>query len=114
MDGVLILNTTVVSDCASWVLIVGLALGMIAIMAFYFMVTLINEKTGICCAVISIVSIILAIGIAILSKDHWRENERNQYECAIDNDVSIVEVYETYNVIERRGDIWVLEDKVNE
>jgi len=47
-------------------------------------------------------------------KDHWRENERNQYECVIDNDVSIVEVYKNYNVIERRGDIWILEDKVNE
>lgn len=114
MDGVLILNTTAVSDSASWVCPVGLVLGIIAIIAFYFMITTMNEKASACCAIISVVSLILAIGLAILSKDHWRENERNQYECVIDNDVSIVEVYKNYNVIERRGDIWILEDKVNE
>ena len=114
MDGILILNTTAVSDSASWVLLVGLMLGLIVVITFYFMVVSLYEKTSACCAVISVVSFILAIGLAILSKDHWRVNERNQYECVIDNNVSIVEVYNNYNVIERRGDIWILEDKANE
>ena len=52
--------------------------------------------------------------IVITSKSHWRTNERNQYECIIDDSVSINEVYEKYNVIERRGKIWILEDKIDE
>lgn len=114
MDGVLILNTTAVSDSASWVLPVGLLLGIIAVITFYFMLTSINEKASLTCAIISVVSLILALGLAFMSKTHWRTNERNQYECVIDNDVSIVEVYKDYNVVERRGDIWILEDKTNE
>lgn len=31
--------------------------------------------------------------------------------CKIDKSVSMEDVYEKYTVIERRGDIWVLEDK---
>lgn len=40
-------------------------------------------------------------------------NRITQYECTIDKDVSFVELYEKYNVIEQRGDIWVLEEKVD-
>lgn len=114
MDGVLILNTTTVSDSASWVLIIGPLFGIIAVVAFYFMVVSMNEKVSAVCGITAVITLIIALGIAIFSKTCWRTNERNQYECVIDNDVSIVEVYKNYNVIERRGDIWILEDKVNE
>lgn len=36
---------------------------------------------------------------------------RYRYECTIDESVSMTEVYERYDIIEQRGDIWVLEDK---
>lgn len=36
-----------------------------------------------------------------------------QYECTIDKDVSFVELHEKYNVIEQRGNIWVLEEKTD-
>lgn len=43
------------------------------------------------------------------------ETERNEYEAIIDETVPIAEVYEKYEVVEQRGDIWVLEDKeINE
>ena len=37
--------------------------------------------------------------------------EYTQYECTIDESVSMKEVYERYEIIEQRGDIWVLEDR---
>lgn len=40
-------------------------------------------------------------------------NRVAQYECTIDSNVSFVELYEKYDVIEQRGDIWVLEEKAN-
>lgn len=111
MDGVLILNTTAVSDSAGWVLPTGLALGIIGLITFFIMIDAVNETIGRIFASICVISILCALGLGILSKDHWRVNERNQYECVIDNDVSIVEIYKNYNVIEQRGNIWILEDK---
>ena len=37
-----------------------------------------------------------------------------QYEVLIDESVNFQEVYDKYEVIERRGDIWVLQDKESE
>jgi hypothetical protein len=36
---------------------------------------------------------------------------RFRYECTIDETVSMKDVYERFEIIEQRGDIWVLEDK---
>ena len=110
MDGITILNTTIVDDYAQWVLPTVLALGLICIVALVLMLNS-NDKGVIIFGTISLLAMIAMPIIVITSKSHWRTNERNQYECIIDDSVSINEVYENYNVIERRGDIWVVEDK---
>ena len=110
MDGITILNTTIVDDYAQWVLPTVLALGFICIVALVLMLNS-NDKGVIIFGTISLLAMIAVPIIVITSKSHWRTNQRNQYECIIDDSVSINEVYENYNVIERRGDIWVLEDK---
>lgn len=110
MDGITILNTTIVDDYARWVLPTVLALGVICIVAFILTLTSNDNRV----IIFGIISLLVMIAMPIIigtSKSHWRTNERNQYECIIDDSVSINEVYENYNVIERRGDIWVLEDK---
>lgn len=58
-----------------------------------------------CCMVGALVSWI--IGKTVIP------NRVAQYECVIDKNVSFVELYEKYDVIEQRGDIWVLEEKVD-
>ena len=73
-----------------------------------------NDNRVIIFGIISLLAMIAMPIIVITSKSHWRTNERNQYECIIDDNVSINEVYEKYNVIERRGKIWILEDKIDE
>ena len=40
--------------------------------------------------------------------------EETRYECAIDDTTSFNEVMENYEVVEQRGDIWVLRDKEGE
>lgn len=110
MDGITILNTTIVDDYAQWVLPTILALGLICIVALVLMLN--SNDTGVVIfGTISLLAMIAIPTIVITSKSHWRINERNQYECIIDDSVSINEVYENYNVLERRGDIWVLEEK---
>lgn len=110
MDGITILNTIIVDDYAPWVLPTVLALGFICIVALVLMLN--SNYTGVIIfGTISLLAIIITPIITITSKSHWRTNQRNQYECLIDKSVSMEDVYEKYTVIERRGDIWVLEDK---
>ena len=113
MDGITILNTIIVNDRADWVSFTVLALGVICIVAFILTLTS-NDNRVIIFGIISLLAMIAMPIIVITSKTHWRTNERNQYECIIDDSVSINEVYEKYNVIERRGKIWILEDKIDE
>ena len=113
MDGITILNTIIVNDCADWVSFTTLTLGVICIVAFILTLTS-NDNRVIIFGIISLLAMIAMPIIVITSKSHWRTNERNQYECIIDDSVSINEVYEKYNVIERRGKIWILEDKIDE
>lgn len=113
MDGITILNTIIVDDRADWVSFIALTLGVICIVAFILTLTS-NDNRVIIFGIISLLAIIATPIIIIASKTHWRTNERNQYECIIDDSVSINEVYEKYNVIERRGKIWILEDKIDE
>lgn len=40
--------------------------------------------------------------------------EKTRYECAIDDTTSFIEIMENYDVVGRRGDLWILEDKANE
>lgn len=110
MDGITILNTIIVDEYAQWVPPTVLALGFICIVALVLMLNS-NDNGAIIFGTISLLAMIAILIIVITSKSHWRTNDRNQYECIIDDSVSINEVYENYNVIERRGDIWVLEDK---
>ena len=110
MNGITILNTIIIDDYAQWVLPTVLALGLICIVALVLMLNS-NDSGVVIFGTISLLAMIAIPIIVITSKSHWRTNGRNQYECIIDDSVSINEVYEKYNVIERRGDIWVLEDK---
>lgn len=43
-----------------------------------------------------------------------RETGRNRYECLIDGTTPFVEVSENYDIAGRSGDLWILEDKVDE
>lgn len=113
MDGITILNTIIVDERAQWVVPTVLAIGVVCIVALVLMPN--SKDNGV--PIFGTIFLLAMIAMPIIigtSESHWRTNERNQYECIIDDSVSINEVYENYNVIERRGDIWVLEDKIDE
>lgn len=49
--------------------------------------------------------------ISILWVAHGKETDKTCYECLIDGTTPFVEVVENYDIVGRRGDLWVLEDK---
>lgn len=56
--------------------------------------------------VLSLISLILVI--------HGKETDRSRCECLIDDTTPFVEVVENYEIVGRRGDLWILEDRVDE
>ena len=64
-------------------------------------------RTGVC-AFMALILIGLALFLCSVKK------EKTQYECTIDDTVSFNEVMKNYEVVEQRGDIWVLRDKEEE
>lgn len=58
------------------------------------------------CAICALVLLCSAIVLA------GTESSEKRYECTIDEGTSFSEVTENYDVVGRRGDIWILRDKV--
>lgn len=86
---------------------------------------------GICCAVGVLLTILalsnkmygIAIGtgifwalslISLIVVIHGKKTDRFRYECVIDDTTPFVEVVENYDIVGRRGDLWILEDRVDE
>lgn len=113
MDGVTILNTFTVSDCSSLAMIIGIISGIISAIFFYFMIDSYGGTDTICYGIVCVIALIGAMFILFMSQNHWRVNVRQRHECILDSNVSFVELYEKYDVVEQRGDIWVLEEKTD-
>lgn len=99
----------IVESGPAWLgLLLALCFG---IWGFITILALLNQRyniailAGVICA-LSLMSIILVV--------HGKETGKNRYECLIDNTISFAEVAENYDVVGRRGDLWILEDKVDE
>ena len=112
MDGVIVLNVVERTRLPDWALICILL--CVFAMAVFFIELLTGDTQkkinisgiGFACTLI-LIFIFLVVGQTVASKRIM------QYECTIDSNVSFVELCEKYDVIEQRGDIWVLEEKTN-
>lgn len=111
MDGVTVLNVIEKTRLSDWA-IIGVVLCLFALIVFFIEFS--TGKTikkidicgaGICCTLV-LAFIIFFVGL-------FTSNPISRYECTIDSNVSFVELYDKYNVIEQRGDIWVLEEKTS-
>lgn len=40
-----------------------------------------------------------------------KPSDRNIYKCLFEDDIPIQELYDKYEIIDKDGDIWILEDK---
>lgn len=112
MAGVNVLNVVERTQLPDWAIICILLCAFAMAVFFIELLTGDTQKKinisgiGFACTVV-LIFIFLVIGKTVAPKRIM------QYECTIDNKVSFVELYEKYDVIEQRGDIWVLEEKTN-
>lgn len=114
-----ILNEIMLTEPPQWVeviLTIGAAM-LIAGLVVTFGVSNMLDSIGafVTGLVIAFIGAILAVvGTISEEKVEPLPTGITQYEVLIDESVNFQEVYDKYEVIERRGDIWVLQDKEGE
>lgn len=102
LEGITVLNEYTVRDINIFVLVI--TAGIVGIGALVLGIWLDAEYLSLLIALVGMVIIALPAGTLT-------GPTLTRYECLIDESVSMTEVYERYEIIEQRGDIWVLEDK---
>ena len=63
------------------------------------------------------IAILVVLGIVLIFFGlalYPTKRVETRYECAIDDTTSFIEIMENYDVVGRRGDLWILEDKADE
>lgn len=114
-----ILNEIILTEPPQWVEIIitiGAAM-LIAGLIVAFGVSSVLDSIGACIiglVIVFIGAILAVVGTISEEKVEPIPTGIAQYEVLIDESVNFQEVYDKYEVIERRGDIWVLQDKEGE
>ena len=112
LDGVTILNQEVVMDVPMWSIILFVG-GLL--LALFSVVIASNTKSELCEKIFGGLAILgLTCFVIIFIIQPEVETDRYRYEVTVGPYVRFTDIYEKYNVVERRGEIWVLEDKENE
>lgn len=104
IDGITILNNVTVSNFnpLTWL---GVLSGFLILIIIYIAVNSNNVKGAICwaCVISTVLFTFLIIDIHFSKVD--------AIQCTIDDDISINEVYDKYDVIDKQGEIWTLKEK---
>lgn len=115
MNGIDILNKEEILVAPEWILTAFLISIIILVVSIGFS-CLFNELVmdiplNICASLVFLSGISAVVFLFCYLLLEIEPTGRYRYEVTIDDSVSITEVYDHYNIIEQRGDIWVLEDK---
>lgn len=107
MNGINILNQTDILTFTYWC---GFACILLLISCIVFMLAAITfQSMG--CFYTSIALSIFFIMFLAIGSTFKEPTGKYRYEVTIDRTVSFIDMYEKYEIIEQRGNIWVLEDK---
>ena len=110
IDGITVLNQTEIMtdpDCFLVVVIVGVILGF----ALFVLGLRTHNDILVISGLISLLATIVSMPVMLCFA---KPSGLYKYEVTIDEPVDFVDMYERYEVIGQRGDIWVLEDKKGE
>ena len=108
-----VLNTIELTKTAPIVSTIGVICVFLTILSFIIaiLIPVEYENIGITCVVVLILSIIGVCVCGAISDSVTVPNGKVRYEVLINEDTSFTEVIEKYNIIEQRGEIFVLEEK---
>lgn len=107
IDGITVLNNVIISDFnpVPW-LIVLIGFLLLACIIIYIEPDAIKENYAVWCGMFVIALLCLVADI--------RFSKTDAIQCTIEDNVSINEVYDSYDVIDKQGEIWTLKEKTDE
>ena len=115
MNGIDILNKEEILTSPEWIGMAASISGVMIIISVIFVVAFtltIHDAASILSMILFVCSVVAFVVFAVINDTYKSEpTGRYRYEVTIDDSVSITEVYDRYNVVEQRSDIWILEDK---
>ena len=116
MEGIHILNKTeIMSTPSMWKTLVIIAI-ITSLLSLVFIAICeeyewdIARLGGITMLILSTICFLICFVVSICTIDTIHTG-RYRYEVTVDDDVTFDEIVDKYDVIEQRGEIWVLEDK---
>lgn len=109
MEGITILETIALKESTICGWIVSF-LGIIIFIISMFCALLEKKTLSKCVTYICIGSIITIFGVLPIFP-FQKETGKYQYQCKIDETITIGDIEEHYNIIEIQDSIWTLEDK---
>ena len=110
MEGLQILNQTEIIEYPGWwcwALVVSAFMPVCSI-------GIISDRSAskIAQMIACFTAILGLLGLVVVLGGDWKKpTGQYKYEAIISDDVSITSLYEKYEVVEQRGEIWVLKDK---
>ena len=112
MKGIEILTKEPILELSKTLSIICMILFAVFIISSICIFVFIDEG---CCKhiVISIIISLVYLTSTLIIQSYTKPTGRYKYKVTIDKSVSMIEVYEKYNVIEQDGKIWTIEDKKN-
>ena len=109
MEGVQILNKIEVTEFGVCNILLLIAFIFFTVISIALMIIVDEIYLTIIFGVLTVVFTI-ACGVSMaISFDSSGKHYR--YECLIDESISLNDLYEKYEIVEQRGEIWVLEEK---
>ena len=86
-----------------------LAFALFVLGLFVYEYEKVLNACSIICLIIGAVFVVLMANNA--SPLFSQETDKKEYKCTISEDVSMIEFYEKYSVIDREGDLWTIREK---
>ena len=111
MTGINILNKTEIMEytCAQHIFFAVLLIAWCISAILVIIGFICNSKWSIIIG--GILFLITCIATCAADLEKSKNTGRYKYEATIDEDVPFTEVYEKYDVVKQKGNIWVLKDK---
>ena len=112
MKGIEILTKEPILELSKTLSIICMILFAVFIISLICMFIFILEGYRKHIIIFAIISLVF-LSSTLIIQSYTKPTGRYKYKVTIDKSVSMIEVYEKYNVIKQDGKIWTIEDKKN-
>lgn len=112
IEGVTILSTEIITKTAPWIDILGwgcLIIGLIGLGMFFIAIGIDSCRLGVSGGIIMLIFWLVGLISGVL-QEYFQVPNYTQYEVILEDSVSTNEFMNTYEVLEQRGQIYVVKE----